>query len=111
MNINKLLAKVFGSSNEREVKRLRPLVEQVNSFEDEVKKLSDEQLRRTTPDTVLLAVADDGVGDTGGAAPMKSLGLQLVSSLVEQLHGRLETTRQPGVTHRIAVPVEVADGR
>ncbi|HQR37182.1 MAG TPA: preprotein translocase subunit SecA [Blastocatellia bacterium] len=50
MNINKLLAKVFGSSNEREVKRLRPLVEQVNAFEPEVKKLSDGELLRTTPE-------------------------------------------------------------
>ena len=31
MNINKMLAVVFGSSNEREVKRLRPLVERVNA--------------------------------------------------------------------------------
>jgi hypothetical protein len=50
MNLNKMLAKVFGSSNEREVKRLRPLVERVNALEDQVKKLSDEELRRTTPD-------------------------------------------------------------
>ena len=49
MNINQMLAKVFGSANEREVKRLRPLVERVNVLEPEVKKLSDEDLRRTTP--------------------------------------------------------------
>jgi preprotein translocase subunit SecA len=50
MNLNKMLAKVFGSSNEREVKRLRPIVEQVNALEPAVKKLSDEELRRTTPE-------------------------------------------------------------
>ena len=50
MNLNKMLAKVFGSSNEREVKRLRPIVEQVNVLEPEVKNLSDEELRRTTPE-------------------------------------------------------------
>ncbi|MGB5038881.1 MAG: preprotein translocase subunit SecA [Blastocatellia bacterium] len=50
MNINKMLAKVFGSSNEREVKRLRPLVEQVNELEPEVKKLSDADLLRTAPE-------------------------------------------------------------
>jgi preprotein translocase subunit SecA len=47
MNINRALAKIFGSSNEREVKRLRPIVEQVNSLEDSVKKLTDEELRAT----------------------------------------------------------------
>ena len=47
MNINKLLAKVFGSANEREVMRLRPLVEQVNALEPQVEKLTDEQLRGT----------------------------------------------------------------
>src|SRR5690242_15797208 len=50
MNINKMLAVVFGSSNEREVKRLRPLVEKVNALEPEVKRLTDEELRRTTPE-------------------------------------------------------------
>ena len=50
MNLNKMLAKVFGSSNEREVKRLRPIVERVNVLEPAVKKLSDEELRRTTPE-------------------------------------------------------------
>jgi preprotein translocase subunit SecA len=47
MNINRLLAKIFGSASEREVKRLRPLVERVNSLEPEVKRLTDEQLRAT----------------------------------------------------------------
>src|SRR5688572_25714359 len=50
MNLNKMLAKVFGSSNEREVKRMRPLVERVNALEADVRKLSDEELRRTTPE-------------------------------------------------------------
>jgi preprotein translocase subunit SecA len=47
MNINKMLAKVFGSSNEREVKRLRPIVEQVGSLEESVKRLTDAELRAT----------------------------------------------------------------
>jgi preprotein translocase subunit SecA len=43
-----LLAKVVGTQNERELKRLRPLVEKVNAFEPAIKQLSDEQLRATT---------------------------------------------------------------
>ena len=46
--INKLMAKVFGTSNEREIKRLMPLVERINVLEPEMKQLSDEQLRAKT---------------------------------------------------------------
>ncbi len=42
------MAKVFGTSNEREIKRLMPLVEQINALEPEAKQLSDEQLRAKT---------------------------------------------------------------
>ena len=46
--INKVFAKVFGTSNEREIKRIMPLVEQVNMLEPAMKQLSDEQLRAKT---------------------------------------------------------------
>jgi preprotein translocase subunit SecA len=42
------MAKVFGTSNEREIKRLMPLVERMNALEPEMKELSDEQLRAKT---------------------------------------------------------------
>ena len=45
---NKVVAAVFGTSNEREVKRIMPLVEQINSLEPAMKQLSDEQLRAKT---------------------------------------------------------------
>src|SRR3954465_949797 len=43
--IDKFLTKVFGSSNQRYLKTLLPIVERVNSLEPEVKKLSDDQMR------------------------------------------------------------------
>jgi len=46
--INTLLGKVFGTKNEREVKRLLPRVAAINAREPEIKKLSDEQLRAKT---------------------------------------------------------------
>jgi preprotein translocase subunit SecA len=46
--IQQALAKVFGTSNEREVKRLRPLMEQVNSLDAQTEQLTDEQLRAKT---------------------------------------------------------------
>jgi preprotein translocase subunit SecA len=46
--IQKTLAKVFGTSNERAVKRLLPGVETIRALEPELQKLSDEQLRAKT---------------------------------------------------------------
>ncbi|MFH1259345.1 MAG: preprotein translocase subunit SecA [Elusimicrobiota bacterium] len=40
--------KIFGTKNERDLKALYPLVEQINSLEPEIKKLSDEQLAAKT---------------------------------------------------------------
>src|SRR5207247_8928886 len=45
-----LLAKVVGTQNERELKRLRPIVGQVNAFESAIEALSDDQLRAKTAD-------------------------------------------------------------
>src|SRR5499427_2525837 len=46
--LDTLLAKVVGTQNERELKRLRPLVAQTNALEPAIKALSDEQLRAKT---------------------------------------------------------------
>ena len=46
--INTLLGKVFGTKNEREVKRLQPRVAAINALETEMQKLSDDELRAKT---------------------------------------------------------------
>jgi len=46
--INTFLGKIFGTSNEREVKRMMPIVGQVGAFEPEMQKLTDAQLRAKT---------------------------------------------------------------
>ena len=48
--LDTLLAKVFGTQNERNLKRLRPLVAEVNSREPTLRALSDDQLRAKTAD-------------------------------------------------------------
>ena len=48
--LDTLLAKVFGTQNERELKRLRPLVAEINSREPTVRALSDSQLEAKTAD-------------------------------------------------------------
>jgi preprotein translocase subunit SecA len=46
--LNSVIAKVFGTSNERAVKRLQPLVAQINTLEPTIQALSDEALRNKT---------------------------------------------------------------
>ncbi len=48
--IGQLLAKVVGTQNEREIKRIRPRVAEINAFEPQIQALSDEQLREKTPE-------------------------------------------------------------
>src|SRR5947209_5496044 len=48
MPIGGIIKKVFGTSHEREIKRLRPRVERINAFEPALEKLSDAELRGKT---------------------------------------------------------------
>src|SRR5712691_3272800 len=59
--IDKFLTKVFGSSNQRYLKSVQPLVAKINELEAAAKKLSDEQLRARSAaykERVQQAVAD-----------------------------------------------------
>ena len=46
--INTVLGKVFGTKNEREIKRLMPRVAAINALEPQMQQLTDEQLRAKT---------------------------------------------------------------
>src|SRR5213592_588431 len=46
--LDTLLAKVVGTQNDRELKRLRPIVAEVNAFEPAITALSDDRLRGKT---------------------------------------------------------------
>lgn len=48
MNFDKVLTKVFGSENERFLKRIKPTIEKINSLEPSVQKLSDDELKAKT---------------------------------------------------------------
>src|SRR5262245_52347062 len=45
--LNKLMAKVVGSANDRELRRLHLLVDRVNDLERDVEQLADDELRAT----------------------------------------------------------------
>ncbi len=47
--IGKVLTKVFGTKHDREIKKIRPIVEKINSLEPQIAKLSDEELKAKTP--------------------------------------------------------------
>ena len=42
--------KIFGDPNEKELKRLQPIVEKINSYEPDISKLDDEELKNKTPE-------------------------------------------------------------
>ena len=56
--LQKVLRKVFGTQNERDLKRLQPMVPPINDCESAIRALSDEELRGRT--TTLRERADQG---------------------------------------------------
>jgi len=62
--IGKALTKVFGTNNERVVKRLLPRVQAINVLEPQVKQLSDDALRAKTQEfKARIAAALEGITD------------------------------------------------
>ncbi len=47
--ITNILKKIIGTKNERELKRIQPIVEKTCGFEDELRNLTDEELKGKTP--------------------------------------------------------------
>ncbi len=112
-----LLEKIFGNFNDREVKKLFKIVDEIESFEDSIQKLSDEELKNKTNqfkdelakgktlDDILpeaFAVAREGAWRTLG---MKHFRVQLLGGIV--LHqGRIaEMKTGEGKTLMATLPV------
>jgi len=92
--INTLLAKVIGTQNERELKRLRPLVARINDLEPSIQPLADAELRGRT-DTLRARVRqgeslDDVLPDAFAVAreagrrvlTMRHFDVQLIGGMV-----------------------------
>ncbi|MBU1168650.1 MAG: preprotein translocase subunit SecA, partial [Proteobacteria bacterium] len=47
MSLN-VLKKIFGNKNDRILKKIQPLVDEINSFEAQIKNMSDDQLKQQT---------------------------------------------------------------
>ncbi len=48
MLLDTVIAKIFGTQNERELKAMRPIVEAINSLESQIRGLSDQELAHKT---------------------------------------------------------------
>ena len=45
---NKLTSRFFGSSNDRQIKKYRPIIDKINSLEENLQKISDDELKLKT---------------------------------------------------------------
>ena len=45
---NKLTSRFFGSSNDRQIKKYRPIIDQINKLEESLQILSDDELKLKT---------------------------------------------------------------
>lgn len=46
--VGKLITNIFGTKHDRDIKKIKPLMEQINNYSNEYEKLSDEQLTNKT---------------------------------------------------------------
>ncbi|MBP3448579.1 MAG: preprotein translocase subunit SecA [Clostridia bacterium] len=58
-----LIEKIIGSYSEREIKRIRPLVEKVLSYDEQYSKLTDDQLKAKTPEFISRLQAGETLDD------------------------------------------------
>jgi len=89
--INALVAKVFGTKNEREVKRLMPRVEAINALEPALKKLSDAELRAKTDEfrqriqERLSHIADEPEADADRIKQIKTEKSEALKEVLDEL--------------------------
>jgi preprotein translocase subunit SecA len=89
--INTLLGKVFGTKNERELKRLMPQVEAINALEPQMKQLSDDQLRAKTDEfrqriqERLATVPDEPEADPDRLKQLEDDRIKLIKEALDEI--------------------------
>ncbi|HMB84414.1 MAG TPA: DEAD/DEAH box helicase [Terriglobales bacterium] len=89
--INTLLGKIFGTKNEREVKRLQPRVVAMSALEPEMQKLSDDQLRAKTAEfrvriqERLSSIADEPEADPDRQKEIEAERSQVLKGVLDEL--------------------------
>ncbi len=89
--INKLVAKVFGTQNERDVKRLLPNVASISALEPEMQKLSDDELRAKTEEfrqriqERMSKLPDEPEADTDRAKALAAEKYKLLQEVLDEI--------------------------
>jgi preprotein translocase subunit SecA len=98
-SFDKILTKVFGSSNERFLKTVKPLIAQINEFEPAIKQLTDEQLRDKTAE--YKARIADAVKDARDKDDRKYREQQVLNEILPEAFAvvREASVRTTGMRH------------
>jgi len=98
-SFDKFLTKVFGSSNQRFLKTIGPVVEEINSLEPSVQALSDDELRART--AVFKERVQSVVGDTTDKDERKRLERVALDELLPEAFAvvREASVRTTGMRH------------
>jgi preprotein translocase subunit SecA len=89
--INEFFGKIFGSNNERQIKRLLPRVAAINAFEPEIQKLSDDQLRAKTAEfrvciqERLGSIADEPEADPDRQKEIEAERSEVLKAVLDEL--------------------------
>jgi preprotein translocase subunit SecA len=99
MSFDKFLTKVFGSSNQRFLKSIMPLVDQINSLEPSVKALSDDELRART--AAFKERVQQAVGDTTDKEERKRRERAILDEILPEAFAivREASIRSTGMRH------------
>jgi preprotein translocase subunit SecA len=98
-SFDKFLTKVFGSSNQRFLKSVQPIIAQINELEPALKKLSDDELRART--VVFKERVARAVADAGDKEERKRLEREILDELLPEAFAtvREASVRTTGMRH------------
>src|SRR3989449_4678473 len=98
-SFDKFLTKVFGSSNQRFLKSVQPIIAQINELEPALQKLSDDELRART--AVFKERVARVVADAGDKEERKRLEREILDELLPEVFAtvREASVRTTGMRH------------
>src|SRR2546421_194696 len=98
-SFDKFLTKVFGSSNQRYLKTVQPIVVQINALEPDLKKLSDDELRART--AVFKKRVARAVADANDEEERKRLEQEILDEILPEAFAtvREASVRSTGMRH------------
>ena len=99
MSFDKFLTKIFGSNNQRFLKSIQPIVDQINLLEPSLKALSDDELRART--AAFKERVQQVVGDTKDKEERKRLEREALDEILPEAFAtvREASVRTTGMRH------------